>query len=177
MKFISLLESLRPKPEFWALFKDVLRDVWKAKNASKLESAEILKKRMAELNIFKNKLVQLYVNGKLKEVHYNEQMEKVEGELAGLMQQEAEQLPTGVELEQVMEFARWMLENAGVTWLAAEPYKKGILQTAFFPNGLAFGPEGFRTPTSISLLKELEANTDDQIGLASPRGFEPLLSP
>jgi hypothetical protein len=44
-------------------------------------------------------------------------------------------VPDETELAELVEFAKWVLENAGVLWLAAEFEKKTRLQTAFFPVG------------------------------------------
>lgn len=175
--FISLMESLRPRPEFWPLLEAVIKHVWADKHKKQQEAAKVAAKRIADLQELKDKLVIALVNGKLKQHIYDEQMDKVESDLEAAERQQLEPLPQELELRNLIDFARWVLENAGVTWLAAGHKERRRLQSAFFPGGLIRTKEAFGTSTLFSLFKQLEANADDFEGLASPGGFEPPLPP
>jgi hypothetical protein len=76
-----------------------------------------------------------------------------------------------------LDFADWMLTNSASVWAGA-PFENQLkIQRALFANGVPVSNEGFGTLEPISLFRQLQANREDESSLASPRGFEPLLSP
>ena len=104
-------------------------------------------------------------------------MRKVGTELqsAGLV--EGDVLVDLAEVELLLDFAEWMIENASGVWVSASYARKQQIQRAVFPNGLLVSKEGFGTPGVTSLFKQLQAIPDDVYGMASPGGFEPPLPP
>jgi site-specific DNA recombinase len=127
IRFTSFLESLRPTPGSWRLFERVLKDVWAGKRQHRAEAAKLVEKRIAELTTYKDKLVRTLVEGKLNQQLFDEQLARVEADLAEVHEQEVEILPEEEELSELLVFSRWVLENAGVVWLAADYEKKGSL--------------------------------------------------
>jgi hypothetical protein len=81
------------------------------------------------------------------------------------------------ELAELLVFSRWVLENAGVVWCAADYEKKGRLQGVLFPSGLTVTDEGFGTPEIACPFMQLEKKTSEEYSMASPGGFEPPLPP
>jgi hypothetical protein len=124
---------LTARPEFWPLLEAVFKHVWADKHKKQQEAAKWRPKRIADLQELKDKLVIALVNGKLKQHIYDEQMDKVESDLEAAERQQLEPLPQELELRNLIDFARWVLENAGVTWLAAGHKERRRLQSAFFP--------------------------------------------
>ena len=129
------------------------------------------------MSAYKGKLVRIFVDGRLSQQLFDEQLSKVEADLAEVQGQEVEILPEEEELSELLVFSRWVLENAGVVWSVADYEKKGRLQGVFFPSGLTVTEEGFGTPTFFNFFKQFERDQDDIYGLASPGGFEPPLPP
>ena len=70
-----------------------------------------------------------------------------------------------------------MLDRAAGIWESASLPNKLRIQEAFFPNGLTIAKEGFGTPSMPLFFRQLHEVPIEETSLASPRGFEPLLSP
>lgn len=160
-KFMDLLESLKPNKEFWPLFRHVLLDVWKAKQTTRVESAEAAKKRIQVLEDRKQKLIDVLLDGKLKQQHFDEQMERLESDLAKAQSQNLEPLPEESEMSQLIAFAEWFFDYAATVWFGAEYDKKLRLQAALFPAGLEVSKDGFGTPASCKFfngIQELDAD-------------------
>ena len=90
-----------------------------------------------------------------------------------------------ISLPEVLEFAEWLLSNPDVNWAKGSHSNKIMLQTARLADGISYSAErGFyadwSNPSILSIFKQIEefdsANGHTLI-VASPRGFEPLLSP
>ncbi len=63
-------------------------------------------------------------------------------------------------------------------WEIAEPEQRQRVQNLLFEGGLHYSQEaGFLNRSKPSLFSALEAMTDEKGLLASPTGFEPVLSP
>jgi hypothetical protein len=56
------------------------------------------------------------------------------------------------------------------------PQRQG-LQKVFYPEGVTFLGGEFGTATTCLIFKQFEGNDDPRVSLASPTGFEPVLSP
>jgi site-specific DNA recombinase len=175
--FVGFMETFKLRESFWPLFEAVLADVWRTKHLQHKTSVELIGQQRAKLNAHKDKLIRALLDDKLKQHHYDEQMERVEHTLSKLNEKQLVELQTEKELADLVIFAKWILDTAGPLWYAAQHDKKLRIQAAFFPEGLSISKEGFGTPSSLSFLKQLDANTTDQISLASPEGFEPSLPP
>jgi hypothetical protein len=117
------------------------------------------------------------MDGRLKQYLFDEQMEKVEAELSIIEAEEVSPVETETELDDLIEFARWVLDNAGMLWNAAEYDKQVRLQSALCPAGVVVTEGVLRTPSSPSFFREFDAKLDDPMCLASPEGFEPSLPP
>jgi hypothetical protein len=59
--FVALLDALRPRPEFLRLFKAVVLDVWKARQAEATTLTETLSRRASEIRSRREKLVDAFV--------------------------------------------------------------------------------------------------------------------
>jgi hypothetical protein len=66
------------------------------------------------------------MDGRLKQYLFDEQMEKVEAQLTLIETEEVSPLESEAELEDLIEFTKWVLDNAGILWNAAE-YDKQLM--------------------------------------------------
>jgi site-specific DNA recombinase len=175
--FTILVEQLRPREELWPVFKAILKEACKTKHEEQEETSALAAKRIAELDQLKDKLVRGLMDGRLKQYLFDEQMEKVEAQLSLIEAEEIDPLESETELDDLIEFTRWVLDNAGTLWNAAEYDKQLRLQAALCPAGVMVTDGELRTPASTSFFREFDANLDDPMCLASPEGFEPSLPP
>ena len=104
-------------------------------------------------------------------------MQKVGTALKDLETQLPDVQASGEELEHLIEFADWMLQRVAGIWDSAALPNKLRIQTAFFPEGLTVTHDGFGTVQGPLFFAQYAPIPVDTVGVASPRGFEPLLSP
>ena len=174
--FAILLEGVSPKKEVWSLLKAVLSEVWETKLKQRRESAERRMKIVSALQVRKQKLIDAMLDGRLKQSLFEEQLEILERE-AEKHSEPGEMEHDGVEIESLLAFAEWFLNNAATVWMGASSEKKIRIQEAVFPSGVSFSKEGFRTLGKSSIFKYLAPFLDDSKEMASPEGFEPSLTP
>jgi hypothetical protein len=62
-------------------------------------------------------------------------------------------------------------------WVESSLEQRQRLQKTLFPNGIELDGEGFGTDSTPLFYSLLEIDLDDDYGLASPTGFEPMISP
>jgi hypothetical protein len=74
-------------------------------------------------------------------------------------------------------FADKIITSPARLWLESSLDQRQRLQLTFFPNGLTFNGEEFGTPSSSSFFGMLKSISGEESLLASPTGFEPVLSP
>jgi site-specific DNA recombinase len=177
LMFLDLLASLKFNTERLPMFRDTVKSVWSEKTAQQERTLSAARRRISELQEWRDQVVKKWIAGQITRDIYDDQMSKVgtQLELAGLAEGQA--VVEVAEVEVLLDFATWMMNNADMVWSAAS-YKNQIqIQWALFPDGLIVSPEGFGTPEAPLLFYNLRQQEDEEYNLASPRGFEPLLSP
>jgi hypothetical protein len=174
---VILLESLRFKPEIWPLFRKIIADVWEGRRQQHQDTLKLTDKRIAELQARKQKLIDAVVNGILPKPYFDEQMADVEADLAATKVPIGETVPERDELDRLLWFSEFFLQNAGSVWLGAEYDQKTRIQTAIFPQSVSATRDGFQTRARSCVLIDLQTPTEDESSLASPGGFEPPLPP
>ena len=92
--------------------------------------------------------------------------------MAELALQEAER--DDVDVAGVLVFAGRVMGNAAQLWMGLDVDGKHALQAALFPEGLSFNGQGFGTPVTSFVFKELRGIQSAETSLASPTGFEPV---
>jgi hypothetical protein len=84
----------------------------------------------------------------------------------------------GMTMEAFLRFAELSLTDLAGTWRLAAPEDRARVQSLLFEDGLDYSPElGILNRSKTSLFSVLEALKDENSLLASPTGFEPVLSP
>jgi site-specific DNA recombinase len=177
VKFLELLDTLRLSGEFLPLLREGIRAVWRQKKTQRDDQLGQARKRVGELQAYREKIVKAWISEKITKEIYDDQMEKVGTDLeaAGLLEGEAVLELADIEL--LLDFADWMLANAASVWAGASFENKLRIQRSLFANGLPVSKEGFGTPEPISLFRQLQATGEDETSMASPGGFEPPLPP
>jgi hypothetical protein len=132
---------------------------------------------IAALEARRQKIFDLFGNGKLSEDVYRDQTEKVGTRIKTAQRVEGEAVDEMAEIEFLVDFAVWLPTNAPGVWMAALPENKRRLQQAVFPNGLEVTPEEFGTLPTDTLIKLFSYRESGFEDLASPAGFEPALPP
>jgi site-specific DNA recombinase len=175
--FVELLEQLKPQPAYLRLFKEVVLDVWKQRQAQAAHAARALRRRLDELQALKDRLVGAFVyRQQIDQQTYeretnllNDKIDAVRGEMADATADE-------IDVEGVVRYAEFVALNAARLWQQASTEQKQPLQAALFPEGLRFGSGGFRTPVTSLFFRKMEAGPIDGSRVATLAGFEPAIS-
>ena len=177
IKFLTFVDSLRFDDVFRPLLREAVRQVWQQKKTQKDGLLNEARKRVAELEAYRQRIIKSWIEEKINKEIYDDQMRQVGTQLeaAGLIEGEA--VLELAEVELLLDFADWMLTHASLVWASASLENKIRIQKALFPGGLIVSPEGFGTPEETSVFLRLREQLTDELNLASPGGFEPPLPP
>jgi site-specific DNA recombinase len=175
--FHQLLYDLIPEMKFMALFEEIIIDVWRLKHAEREEMIVRLQHEKSKLEQRKQRLLDLMVDGTLTAPDYEKQVKRVGTTLTALEKEVPDELASAQELQCLVEFAEWMLNRVAGIWQSASLANKQRIQNAFFPQGLEVSAEGFGTVPSPLFFGQYTPIPIESEKVASPRGFEPLLSP
>ncbi|MEO7145043.1 MAG: hypothetical protein ABI165_16215 [Bryobacteraceae bacterium] len=153
VKFLELLDSLRIREAFLPLLREAIRAVWRQKKSLRDDQLAQARKRVEELQAYRERILRAWISEKITKEIYDDQMGKVGTELeaAGLLEGEA--VLELAEVELLLDFAGWMLTNAASVWAGASFENRLRIQRALFANGLPVSRERFGTPEPVSLFK------------------------
>ena len=175
--FVELLESLRPKPVYLSLFREIVLDVWKQRRVEAGARRRTLEGRIVSLRDRIDQLVEAHVHAKSIDRQTYETRMNREREALALVQLELSDAELDLDVEGVLAFAERLLTNAARLWPSLDLGQKIRLQSAVFPNGVAFDGGSFGTPELTSVFNYLRAIENQSEGMASPTGFEPVSQP
>ena len=175
--FADLILRLSPEPRYMRLFREIVSQVWKHKQATSEAVLREARITLDNLRDRKKRLVDFYLDGKLDRQTYEEQVERLTAEI-----EDASANMRGADLdcmdvEAVLEFAEKLVERPHELWVQSSADQKQRLQWVFFPDGITYTHTGFGTASSNSFFNVLREISDENSHLASPTGFEPVLSP
>lgn len=176
-EFAVLLDRCRPNTALWPVLRTALMSVWRDRRKQEAEAAVLVHKRIEQLEERKQKILDAMLDVKITQRVYEEQTDKIEADLVDLRMLQSNSVPAETELQRLIEFSEWFLNNVAAVWMGAEPQQKRRIQQAVFPSGVAFTKEGFQTPQNSLFLNELHTAEPTELSLASPGGFEPPFSP
>lgn len=175
--FVALLRYLTPAPELLSEFVGTVRLEWKRRQGDSEAKYKAIQERLGKIRQRKDRLVDLRIDNELSMTEFKEQdarlSKDIEAAQADLRKSESEFL----DLEGVLTFAQKIFAIPARLWMESSLDQKQRLQQLFFPNGLTYDGKEFGTPSSGSLFSILDGFQTSQSQLASPMGFEPMLSP
>jgi site-specific DNA recombinase len=176
-KFIRLLQWLRPSTDLVAEFKNSVRSEWKRRQGDAEAAYAAIQTRLAKARERKDKLINLRLDGDIDQSTYREQDDRLTKEIdaAGVELRQAES--QFLDLEGVLGFAEKIVTAPTRMWLESSIDQRQRLQQVLFPQGLTFDGKAFGTPANSSFFDLLRGYFEVESLLASPTGFEPVLSP
>ncbi|MBS1855273.1 MAG: recombinase zinc beta ribbon domain-containing protein [Acidobacteria bacterium] len=175
--FEALLRELEPADDFLPLFRAVLEDTWRKRNAEEQKAAEAIHKRIAGLQIKKQRIFDAFIDKEISKEVYEDQTTTVQTAIDEAQAAIAEPGATEQELYSLLDLAESVMSDLGWVWASAGGSVKSRIQTAVFPQGVVADSGGVQTPEPLRLFKSLQVENVDEIKLASPGGFEPPLPP
>jgi site-specific DNA recombinase len=176
-QFIGILEQLRPKPEYLKLFHATIIEVWNEENAQAVQLAAARERRVRELKEKRSRLVDLFLERKIKEATFEVEQERIDQDIVVAEIEANESRLDQLDVETALAFAEYVLTNAARLWREADLDQRQRLQRVLFPSGAVLKDGKVSTPVICSIYSWLGANEGQNANLASPTGFEPVLAP
>jgi hypothetical protein len=128
-----------------ALFKEIVLRAWRERHLHIAEQRRVLQGRLDDLRARKDKLVEAYLDGTIEKLVYQEHAGKIDTDLAEARVSLTEATGGEIDIEAVLAFAEQVLGDPGALWRSLPVAKKVRLQSAIFPEGLAFDGRSYRT--------------------------------
>jgi DNA invertase Pin-like site-specific DNA recombinase len=174
-EFIDYLRNLLPKPELVRLFREVVLDVWKQKEAANLANAGALQEQVDGINQKIEQLEEAYVyrTRAIDSQTYTRLLDKLRQDLLLAHAEQRKTAADGFNIEALLSFAEHLLTNASEMWLKADLTQRQRLQDVLFPAGVTYLSGKFGTAVTCPLFNVFQHIEGENDKLASPRGFEP----
>src|SRR5204862_5201900 len=118
--FLSLLDTLKPRPEYWRAIEVAVFDVWKAEHRDAAASQGTIRQHITALETKCTRLDETYLYDRtIDAATYQAQRDKLREEIAMARIELTEATATEMDLEGMMTFARHALSHASAIWTAA----------------------------------------------------------
>jgi site-specific DNA recombinase len=178
-EFVHLLESLLPAPGDDREMSRADRDAWVDQQGDVAKETRRLQTTLEELKGEKRKILKLLMDGRISDITYTESESEYSGSIRSAEQELRSLQSRGGDQEAFLKFAdEFRSVNMATAWQMATPDQKERVQTFLFEGGLSYSQKTKSlNPSNSSLFSALEVLRGTESSLASPTGFEPVLSP
>jgi hypothetical protein len=170
---MGLLDCLLPKAESASLCRAAVKEVWRQRRHLEDDLVEAARRRITDIENRKQMSIGAVVDGRISKEIFDDQMLKLGTELENANNLETRGLIQEAELDGLIDFTERLLQSASLVWFRASATNQRNIQQALFPAGLDVSEEGFRTPSTVSVLIGLDGSAETKAGLASPICIEP----
>jgi hypothetical protein len=140
--YVETLAGHAPEPEFLRLFRAVVLDAYRTRQADARRQVLETKRRLAQIEKRKARLEEAYLYEQaLDRASYMRHSDRVSEEraLALLSRHEAE--VDGLDVEAILNYAEFLALNPGRLWDEADPDQKARLQAFLVPSGVIWNGE------------------------------------
>ena len=179
-EFETLLKSLRPTQNLFAMAHEMLSDLWQERLSSAQQRIQDAKAEIGKIERQCGQLVEriLKADSHTLVAAYENQLQKLEHQKMAL----SEKMRTGgrplKSFDETFRTACAFLANPWKLWLSERlEDKRMVLRLAFAERLPYHRKEGFRTGFQALPFKVLAAIENPECGLVGPAGFEPATTP
>ena len=135
--FIGLIQQSQPKPEMVTLFHQIVLDLWKNKQGERVALTSALQRQLTMLGERKQRLLDAYIHDRaIDRETYQQQVDKLEEELANARLAVAEAKYEDFDIEGVVAFAEQILTQPAKLWSDMSLDQRQRLQRVLFPSGI-----------------------------------------
>ena len=174
-QFLDLLDALIPNPLRMNLVESVFRDVWEVRNGSRANDTERLQTQLANLKSQKKSIIaQIRV---FTPTDFETAYKEVEAEILATTSVLEQIETTELDVDVAISYLNQMLWNLPNLYQTGDLNSNTLLFRTIFPQGIKCSKTGLGTPVTHSLYSMLADESVSAERLASPTGFEPVLSP
>jgi len=176
-RFLDLLDSLRPKPEYLEALRESVLEVWRERQEHLDEIKPILQEKLTSLEEQKKRLVDAFVYKQaIDEETYKSELDRLRAEITVTRIERNDRELDALDVETVLEFAEHVVLNARRLWSEFQLKHRRRLQKVLFPEGLAYDGEAFRTPVTCLFFRDLERSEREEYQVVARTGIEPTRS-
>jgi hypothetical protein len=156
----------------------VAAKVWADSQGDWERNSKRLAARLEEQKKLKAELLKAKLGGEISQADYEQANAEYSAEIAVTMEQLQVCSTDGATMEAFLRFAELSLVDIAGTLKMATPENRQKVQNLLFEGGLHHSQEeGILNRANTSLFSMLESIKGENQLLASPTGFEPVLSP
>ena len=175
--FLEWLQRLVPERGSLEEIKNTIRTVWKERQGDAEALRSVLLRKLSQAEARKTTLVNRYLDGDVDKATYTEHVVRLTAEIEEVRAEIRNTDFEHMELEGVLAFADRLITRPTRLWVESSLEQRQRLQKTLFPTGVTFDGDGFGTDSRPLFFNLIEPDPNDSWGLASPTGFEPVLSP
>jgi hypothetical protein len=146
---------------------------WNEEQKGVVEKRRAIEQRLEVLQQRKERVVSAYLyEGAIDKETYQSHMARVEEELtlAKIDRHDAE--IDEFDIEGTLAFAEHLVTHSSRLWIEAALDQRQRLQKLFFPEGLSFDGEEFRTPLTCPFFNNIEGTSQQVSEMVERKGFE-----
>jgi site-specific DNA recombinase len=177
-EFIKFLSRISLNPDIVSIFPKVAAKVWADSQGDWERTSKRLTDRLEDQKRLKGELLKAKLRGEVSQADYEEANVAFSAEIAATSEQLQVSTADGATMEAFIRFAELTLLDIAGTWQQASPENRQQVQNLLFEGGLHYSKEGgILNRSNTSLFSMLDAIKSENDLLASPTGFEPVLSP
>ena len=176
--FLELLDTLRPRPEYWAVLRAAVLDTWRETRKGAGATLARARHTVSELEAKLARVEEAFLyRGSIDEPTYRAHRDKLREDIALAKMKEGEATLEELDVEGLLAFAEHALAHAGTIWSAAVSiHQKVRAEWAYFPGGLEWGIETFKRPVSCLEFYQLPDRISARGELVDLTGIEPVTS-
>ena len=175
--FLHHLSRLKPEHKHMKAFKKILKECYDKAVKDTKNLYKKLNQDLSSLEEKQNKLVDMYIEGKIRENDYKLKSESYSNEVNNIKNTLSTMESPKDDFNKCVDFVCKSLEHIDKVWLQSDLDTKQRLQKLIFPEGLIYENNGFRTGSNTCLFTKKGALMAPDFNMVLPRGFEPLPHP
>ncbi len=173
--FAGLLSHLQPKPEYIALFKEVVLNVWNRRSQEQHQRAARLNDALVANSEKRNLLVEAFIyEHRIDQSTYEAQIERLDQSREKIELELGNLATDDLDVESIFSFTEQALSNASPMWVDLSSDRKRCFQRVLFPDGVHFDGYSIRTDSTSSIFSYLGAVSNGEEKVVTPTGFEPV---
>src|ERR1035437_10036263 len=177
-QFIEFLKQLRTSPDFEEKFLPVLTQAWKASSKERAALISQAKKELAEQEGLKKKLARAFLMETIDRDTYDQLKREFDEACEGYEEMLAEMGAREAMSDLFWAFSRNVVTDVSEAWSRASLERRQRVQKVLFPHGIRYSQTlGILNTDKECIFSLLRDIMSDFLSLASPTGFEPVLSP
>jgi site-specific DNA recombinase len=158
--FVTLLDSLTPRPGQAALMEEIFRRTWDTQNRGNVSDADALAKTLASIERRKERLLHNMEEGILSDEDFRPRYEQLNTQIHATRERLSAVTRDSLDVDTAIDYLSHLLWNAQILWGTSDLDTKQRLQRAIFPNGLKYASDGGFGTVSNEFFQLLPGQSD-----------------